>query len=186
VGQITEFSTGLTAVSMPFKVAPGPDGNAWFNDDHGAVGQVTAQGQITEYSTGLNPGSNPIWVAPGPDGNIWFADAGTKGAIGRITPQGQITEFSTGLNTGSKPLGLTPAADGDLWFTDTGTIKTIGKIDPATDQITELPAANLPQAPHRSSSPPGLTATCGSATPGRARSAASCRRAVMSTSSPPG
>ena len=34
-GQITEFSSGLNAGSVPAVIAPGPDGNLWFTDDGG-------------------------------------------------------------------------------------------------------------------------------------------------------
>ena len=31
-GQITNFSAGLNAGSLPNSIAPGPDGNLWFTD----------------------------------------------------------------------------------------------------------------------------------------------------------
>ena len=144
VGQITEFSTGLTAGSSPEWIAAGPDGNLWFTDLHypndgetRQIGRITPSGQITPFATGLHPGADPAGITAGPDGNLWFTDEGATPAIGRITPSGQITEFTTGLRPGAYPVGIALGADGDLWFTDDGATPAIGRITPSGD-ITEF------------------------------------------------
>ena len=118
---ITEFSTGLTPnVNAPVGITTGPDGNLWFADEAGAIGQITPMGGITEFSVGLTlAGSSPRSITVGPDGNLWFADR--TGAIGQVIPGASgaaptITEFSTPI--GSAPESITAGPDGNLWFAD--------------------------------------------------------------------
>jgi len=136
LGQITEFTAVGSNIAQ---VRAGPDGNLWFTDRAGKIGEITTSGAIAEYSAGLNAGSQPFSLAVGPDGNLWFTDAGTTSAIGMITPATHaIAEFSAGLNAGSKPAGIALGPDGNLWFTD-GT-SAIGTIDPTTHAISEFSA----------------------------------------------
>ncbi|MEP6812993.1 MAG: hypothetical protein ABI990_08395 [Actinomycetota bacterium] len=100
LGQITEFAAPGSNIAQ---VRAGPDGNLWFTDRAGKIGQITTGGTITEFSSGLNPGSQPFSNVVGPDGNVWFTDApapvATTGAIGMIDLNTHaIAEFSTGLN----------------------------------------------------------------------------------------
>jgi streptogramin lyase len=148
LGTITEFAN---PGSSDAQVRAGSDGNLWFTDRAGKIGQITTGGAITEFSSGLNAGSMPFSIAAGPDGNLWFADQGTTSAIGMINPSTDaITEFSTGLNPGSKPMGIALGPDGNLWFTDqsSGT-PAIGMINPTTHVITEyssgMNAGSVPQ-----------------------------------------
>jgi streptogramin lyase len=147
-GTITEFPD---PGSNNEQVRAGIDGNLWFTDRNGRIGQITTSGVITEFNSGLNTGSQPLSIALGPDGNMWFTDAGTTSAIGMIDPRtGAIEEFSSGLNAGSKPAGITLGPDGNLWFTDnSSTTPAIGMIDPRTDAISEystgLNAGSVPQ-----------------------------------------
>jgi streptogramin lyase len=156
LGQITEFSSGLNAGTIPIGIVAGPDGNVWFADPGTtpAIGQITPGGTITEF--GLPAGSRPggikgttadqNGIVTGPDGNVWFTDDGTTKAIGRITPAGTITEFTAGLNVGSFPDSLTVGPDGNLWFTDQGSTPAIGTFNLTTDTSTEfdLPAGRTP------------------------------------------
>ena len=154
LGQIVEFPIAGSNIAQ---VRAGPDGNLWFTDRAGKIGEITTAGAVTEYGTanGLNANSQPFSIALGPDGNMWFTDApaaaGVTGAIGMINPGTKaIAEFSTGLNAGSKPAGIALGPDGNLWFTDNApSHPAIGVIDPATHAITEfstgLNAGSLPQ-----------------------------------------
>ena len=146
LGTITEFAAAGTNIAQ---VRAGPDGNLWFTDRAGKIGQITTSGAITEYNAGLNAGSQPFSLAVGPDGNLWFTDAGTTSAIGMIDPATHaIVEFSAGLNAGSKPAGITLGPDGNLWFTD-GT-SAIGTINPTTHVISEYSAGlNAGSAPQQ-------------------------------------
>ena len=144
-GQITEFSAGLIAGSVPTGIVAGADGNLWFTDQGTtkALGRITTGGQVTEFP--LNAATAPANITAGPDGNLWFTDQGTTKAIGRMTTGGQVTEFSTGLGAGSLPDDIAPGPDGNLWFTDEGTTRAIGRITP-TGQITEFSAGLQPGA----------------------------------------
>src|SRR6187551_1967086 len=71
LGQITEFSAPGTD---PAQVVAGPDGNLWFSDRNGSVGQITTAGTATRFTSGLNPGSAVRSIAMGRDGNMWFSD----------------------------------------------------------------------------------------------------------------
>src|SRR3954463_4774409 len=70
LGQIMEFAA---AGSDPAQVVAGPDGNLWFSDRNGAVGQITTSGTVTRFTSGLNPGSAVRSIAMGADGNMWFS-----------------------------------------------------------------------------------------------------------------
>src|SRR3954470_9211242 len=95
LGEITQFAAVGSNIAQ---VRAGPDGNLWFTDRAGAIGQITTGGVITRFTTGLNPGTQPFSDIVGPDGNIWFTDAGTSPAIGMINPNSHaISEFSSGL-----------------------------------------------------------------------------------------
>jgi streptogramin lyase len=147
LGTITQFPAPGTNIAQ---VRAGPDGNLWFTDRAGAIGQITTDGVITRFTAGLNPGSQPFSIALGPDGNMWFTDGGTTAAIGNIDPSTHaISEYSTGLNAGSIPAGIALGPDGNLWFTDRGTTGAVGVIDPTTHAISEfssgLGAASKPQ-----------------------------------------
>jgi streptogramin lyase len=135
LGAITQFAAPGSNIAQ---VRAGSDGNLWFSDRAGAIGQITTAGVITRFTAGLNPGSQPFSIAQGPDGNMWFTDGGTSSAIGMINPTTHaITEFSTGLNAGSLPAGIALGPDGNLWFTDRGTTGAVGTINPITHAISE-------------------------------------------------
>jgi streptogramin lyase len=138
VGTITEFPD---PGSNNAQVRAGVDGNLWFTDRAGRIGQITTTGAITRFTSGLNAGAQPFSIAQGPDGNLWFTDAptATASAIGMIDPNTHaIMEFSTGLNPGSKPAGIALGPDGNLWFTDnSASTPAIGTINPTTHAITE-------------------------------------------------
>jgi streptogramin lyase len=157
LGAITQFPVSGSNIAQ---VRAGADGNLWFTDRAGAIGEITTDGAITRFSTGLIALSQPFSIAMGPDGNMWFTDApapaGVTGAIGMIDPSTHaIAEFSTGLNPGSKPAGIALGPDGNLWFTDNNpSAPAIGVINPTTHSISEysngLNAGSLP--------PQGITA----------------------------
>ena len=87
VGEITEFSTGLTPGAVPFGIAAGPDGNLWFTELSGdRIGRITPAGVITEFSTGLTAGAGPLGIAAGPDGNLWFTEFAGTGSGGSPRP----------------------------------------------------------------------------------------------------
>jgi streptogramin lyase len=122
-GQITEYTTGLTANSGPSEITTGSDGALWFTEKVGnQIGRIDpTTGQITEYKMGLTANSQPVGITAGPDGDLWFAESNTD-LIGRIDPNtAQITEFGAGIIPhNSAPTGITVGPDGALWFTEIG------------------------------------------------------------------
>ncbi len=145
-GVATEFpSLG----SLPDGITLGPDGNLWYAEEGGAIGQITPQGIPRLFTAGLTSGFTPRFITAGPDGALWFtATSSTGGEIGRITPptlvnpNPVITEYPvpSNPNTGtiSSPAGITLGPDGNLWFADDGN-QAVGMITPtATPVITEF------------------------------------------------
>src|SRR5262249_15073209 len=62
VGQITEFTDGLTHNNGPNRITNGPDGNLWFTEGASAaqqpqqtakIGRITPSGVVTEFTNGL-------------------------------------------------------------------------------------------------------------------------------------
>ncbi|MFL6068708.1 MAG: hypothetical protein ACJ74N_13345 [Gaiellaceae bacterium] len=142
IGQIAEFPAPLTD---PAQVVAGPDGNLYFSDRNGSVGQITTGGTVTRFTGGLNPGSAVRSIALGTDGNLWFSDPGTTRAIGAFNPATHASsEFS--LPATSMPLGIAAGPDGNVWFTDSGTPRAIGTINPATHAISEFSTGLTPTA----------------------------------------
>ena len=142
LGQITEFAAPGTD---PAQVVAGPDGNLYFSDRTGSVGQVTTGGTVARNTTGLNPGSAVRSIAMGTDGNMWFSDPGTTRAIGMFNPTTHASsEFA--LAATSMPLGIAPGPDGNVWFTDSGTPRAIGMINPTTHAISEFSTGLTPTA----------------------------------------
>jgi hypothetical protein len=139
VGDITEYSAGITAGAAVYEIAAGPDGNMWFTERNGnRIGKITPAGVVTEYSAGITAGAQPFGIAAGPDGNMWFTEnAGDR--IGKITPAGVVTEYSAGITAGAVPNGIAAGPDGNMWFTEL-IGNRIGKINPATGQVTEYSA----------------------------------------------
>src|SRR5579884_434780 len=83
--QVTEFGTGITAGSLPFRIAVGSDGNLWFTEfGHNALGRITPAGVVTEFT--LPPGSSPLGITSGPGGLPYFTENGL-GKVGSINPQ---------------------------------------------------------------------------------------------------
>jgi streptogramin lyase len=138
VGQVTEFSAGITANSRPAGIAAGPDGNLWFTESNGnRIGRITPAGAVTEFTAA----GTPTGIAAGPDGNLWFTEfLGKK--IGRITPAGVVTEFSAGITPADGyPSGIAAGPDGNLWFTEPngnriGRITTAGVVTEFSAGIT--------------------------------------------------
>lgn len=83
-------------------IATGADGNLWFANSSGKIGQITPAGGVNQFSV---PANTPSGITSGPDGNLWFGELTTFG-IGRITPSGTITSLTwVGLRHSSCPVG---------------------------------------------------------------------------------
>ena len=86
LGEIKEFTAGLTPNSGPNRITEGPDGNLWFTEraNPGRIGRITPTGTIDEFTAGLTPNSAPVGIAAGPDANLWFTENANPGRIGKI------------------------------------------------------------------------------------------------------
>lgn len=125
----------LVALSNPWRITSGSDGNLWFTErSSNMIGKMSTSGQITEYLIPTSA-STPTSITSGPDGNIWFIEQ-TGNNIGRITTAGIITEFPVPTASGNSGTIVT-GSDNNLWFTERSGNK-IGKITPS-GVITEFP-----------------------------------------------
>jgi streptogramin lyase len=139
LGQLTEYSDGLTPNAGLRGITTGPDGNLWFvestggNNASGAIGRITTGGTVTEFSTGISQGADPVYITPGPDGALWFTENGAN-RVGRITTAGYVIEYpiSQSINTG--PMGITSGPDGNVWFAESnaGAIGRLGGVQAVT------------------------------------------------------
>ena len=101
----------LSMYSDPRNILLGPNGNLWFGEHTGNVGQITTAGLIMQIPV---PHANPVnaGLAVAPDGAIWFAET-FHNKLGRITMDGHVTTcFFPG------PAGIAVGPDGNLWVSE--------------------------------------------------------------------
>jgi streptogramin lyase len=154
VGEVTEFSTGITVESLPSKITVGREGDLWFTERNNnlkgsKVARMTPTGEVTEFPVLAD--SMPQGIALGPEGNLWFAEvnnpecnvSGCHSKVGRIDPTTHAVEEFSGIAEGSQPWEITAGSNGNLWFTEfavAGSDRTnrIGEISPKTDKVEEF------------------------------------------------
>jgi streptogramin lyase len=117
---ITEFPIP-TANSQAHDITTGPDGNLWFTEGVGKIGQVTPAGTFHEFP--LPTGGYASGIAVGSDANLWFTGLSK---VDKITVGGSFTEYTDTLPTFTLQ-EIAAGPDGNLWFTQT-TVDAIGKI----------------------------------------------------------
>src|SRR5205814_1596943 len=85
---INEFSTGITAGSIPLNIVSGADGALWFTEiSSNAIGRITTAGVVTEFSlAGLQAGSQPGDIVSDPANNLLYFTEFGVGRIGSINP----------------------------------------------------------------------------------------------------
>jgi streptogramin lyase len=152
VGEVTEFSTGITPNSLPTGIAAGPEGDLWFTENNEFeatnIGRITAAGVVTQFP--IHDFSEPRGITLGPEGDLWFTEVnnvpceagGCPSRVGRINPMTDaVAEYSTGIQEGSQPWDIAAGPDGNLWFSErTGPIGYAGqmaRITP-TGEVTEF------------------------------------------------
>jgi streptogramin lyase len=153
VGEVTEFSTGITAESLPSKITVGPEGDLWFTERNNnlkgsKVARMTPTGEVTEFP--VQADSEPQGIARGPEGDLWFAEVnnpecgvdGCVSKVGRMQPSGSYVGY-TGISEGSQPWEITLGPNGNLWFTEfavAGSNRTnrIGEINPENGKVEEF------------------------------------------------
>src|SRR5262249_40389272 len=128
------------AISNPFRITTGPDGNLWFTErDAGQIGQITTAGVLHEFPLS-GGGKSPEGITTHPDGNLWFTEAGAD-QIGRIPPSTTaITEYGTGITPGAAPHAIVTQAN-SLWFTEKAA-SNIGRLSPDRSSTTVITSAS--------------------------------------------
>jgi len=137
---INEFPVP-TSGSDPADIVAGPDGNLWFTEETGKIGQINPTTHaIAEFPVPTR-GIIADGITAGPDGNLWFTETSLDfsiNKIGRINPTTHaIAEFPV-PSALSQPREITAGPDGNLWFTEENGNK-IGQINPTTHAIAEFP-----------------------------------------------
>ena len=108
---LTEVCDGITPGSGPYDLAFDVDGNLWFTEEAGRIGELIAgEHAATETDGGLPPDSFPIGISQGSDRTMWFG--AFAGLLGRITlppppPPTTTTTTTVESSTGAAP---TPVA----------------------------------------------------------------------------
>jgi virginiamycin B lyase len=140
----------------PVDIVSGPDGNLWFTEVAGKIGQINPTTHAIAEFPVPTAGAEAADIAAGPDGNLWFTEFSPDfkiSQIGVINPKTHlIAEFPV-PTASSQPLGITAGPDGNLWFTEAA-ISQIGVISPTTHVITEF---SIPNSPRGGSGPSGIT-----------------------------
>ena len=74
IGEVTEFTTGITPNSLPAGIVAGPEGDLWFTENNEFestnIGRITPAGEVTQFP--ILDFSEPRGIVAGPDGNLWF------------------------------------------------------------------------------------------------------------------
>ncbi|MDQ6945296.1 MAG: hypothetical protein M3256_03270, partial [Actinomycetota bacterium] len=140
---VTEYLVPANRPSLN-RITLGPDGNLWFTEGAGRIGQMTPDGAFKQFRTpsfkaGKN--SNPLDITTGPDGNLWYTDF--YGRIGRVTTSGEITEFQIGSPSNQVFFfGITAGPDQAMWFVINccgPTNGMIGRISLSGDSVQMFP-----------------------------------------------
>lgn len=130
-------------IAQPSAIAPGPDGNMWF-DDQGSdyAGQITPLlAGITEYPFAPVPFRSSQGLVVLPSGDLWFVESGLA-KIGHV----QISTLNPGslnavqeVKPNSAHVGelrnIAASPDGNVWFTEPRAGK-IGRINVSAVPIT--------------------------------------------------
>lgn len=153
-GEVTEFplstagqkgSTGLcgpsTAVSQPYVITAGPDGNLWFTEcNSNKIGRISTEGDITEFPL-PTPNSQPHGITMGPRGSLWFTEFATN-KIGVINTDGVILAEIPIPTAKSGPHDITQGPDHKLWFTELSANQIASISLTPEHTIVEIPVPN--------------------------------------------
>jgi virginiamycin B lyase len=117
-------------------IVEGPDGNLWFTDISGNIGEINP----TTHEPMLFPiptaRSGPGDITEGSDGNLWFTE-GASNKIGLINAYTHTFAELTIPTANSDPVGITVGPDGNFWFTEQNAFQ-LGEINLVTHAISEF------------------------------------------------
>jgi streptogramin lyase len=135
-----EYPTSF-AISQPFDIVTGPDGNIWYTASADQVVKADPATGNTLASVQVNNGSagcDTTGITVGPDANIWVA-CFSEDVVVRITPSMVATAFPLPARAFlNRPEFLTAGPDGYLWFAERAP-GYIAKMNPRTGSLYEYP-----------------------------------------------
>jgi streptogramin lyase len=137
-GELTKFAapSGETALSEPYGIVEGPDGNIWFTERTGnKIGKITSAGTIIRYSLPTLT-SLPEYIVAGRDQNLWVALTGAN-KVAKITTSGVVTEYS--MTSGAGVASLVKDVAGLPFFVLQETANSIGRLSPTGTAGTSTP-----------------------------------------------
>ena len=116
----------------------GSDGNMWFTEGNGNLGQVTPAGVVSEFDAHLNAAGA---ITSGPNGHLYIADCCE---VQEYNMQGQQVNLFNLPTPQYFVTSLTSGPNADIWFTESpqpgsppGPDK-VGQLDPTTGTVTEF------------------------------------------------
>ena len=113
INPTTYATSGFADSGAPYGITGGPDGNVWFADEDGRIGQINPTTDvITEYTIPF-AGSSPYGITTGPRRQFWFTDEGTSsiGVATLATSQLVVTAQPPSSVTAGSGFGLTVTAE---------------------------------------------------------------------------
>jgi virginiamycin B lyase len=119
-GLVSTFATNGQVVQL----TAGTDGNVWFTDDIGKIGNVTPAGTVTEYAVpqyARSPYGHTYGIVAAPDGTYWFTYGHMTSfpnytcRLGHSTATGTITSYEIAECVTS---ALAFGPDHNLWLAE--------------------------------------------------------------------
>ncbi len=146
---VNTFPAGAATLSgTPLGIAEGADGDIWFTESTGVIGNVTPAGAVTQFTLPQSI-SDPWNIISGPDGNLWFTytTGATNAGVGCINAEGNAAAYPVSTQ-GSNPDGLALVDESTIWVLE-GNGSSIDTLAPV--------ACGAPTGP------PACTTQCGEA-----------------------
>lgn len=136
-----------TMYSDPRAIVSAPDGNLWFTESRGAIGEIKTDGTLLN-EVPVDNGNHVYPITVGPDGNIWFGELFNR-AMGEVTlpyTKSESIQYYV-LPKHAGPDGIVAGPGGYLYFTER-LLDKVGKIDTSGTVAAEwqLPKVATPTA----------------------------------------
>ena len=124
IGLIAGVVTNFPTAGLVVQLTAGADGNVWFTDDIGKIGNVTPAGTVTEYPIpqyARAPYGHAYDIVTAPDGTYWFTYGHMTSfpnnpcRLGHSTATGTITSFEIAECVTT---GLAFGPDHNIWLAE--------------------------------------------------------------------